>query len=311
MDPALGRSGYGRLTPRMERDDKRLPLGAAVMWINARRRGERGHVVEGATTHATVVREDGARLRLRWEDLLAEDRARQRTIVTDFDRAQVRFEVGDVVVFTARDGSTMLGTVEKLNPKRARVRCAQSRWNVPYVVLRHRDAPARDRGAERLDEVAKEARALMDAHGLEEWTLRFAASQRRLGACLAQPKIIEIGRWHAARGESREVTDTILHEIAHALAGAKAGHGPAWKAIATRIGATPKARAEEGDEEHRRTAAARSRFCTGMRVSFEGRGGRRHRGVIAKMNPKRARVVCSEGMFLVPYGLLAGADDAC
>ena len=116
----LGRSGYGRLTPRMERDDKRLPLGAAVMWINARRRGERGHVVEGATTHATVVREDGARLRLRWEDLLAEDRARQRTIVTDFDRAQVRFEVGDVVVFTARDGSTMLGTVEKLNPKRAR-----------------------------------------------------------------------------------------------------------------------------------------------------------------------------------------------
>ena len=276
----------------MERDDKRLPLGSAVMWINARRRGERGHVVEGATTHATVVREDGARLRLRWEDLLAEDRARQRTIVTDFDRAQVRFEVGDIVVFTARDGSTMLGTVEKLNPKRARVRCAQSRWNVPYVVLRHRDAPARDRGAERLDEVAKEARALMDAHGLEEWTLRFAASQRRLGACLAQPKIIEIGRWHAARGESREVTDTILHEIAHALAGAKAGHGPAWKAIATRIGATPKARAEEGDEEHRRTAAARSRFCTGMRVSFEGRDGRRYRGVIAKMNPKRARVVC-------------------
>ena len=178
---------------RMERDDKRLPLGAAVMWINARRRGERGHVVEVATTHATVVREDGARLRLRWGDLLAEDRAPQRTIVTDFDRAQVRFEVGDVVVFTARGGSTMLGTVEKLNPKRARVRCAQSRWNVPYVVLRHWEAPARDRGGERLDEVAKEARALMDAHGLEEWTFRFAASQRRLGACLAQPKIIEIG----------------------------------------------------------------------------------------------------------------------
>ena len=154
----------------MERDDKRLPLGAAVMWINARRRGERGHVVEVATTHATVVREDGARLRLRWGDLLAEDRAPQRTIVTDFDRAQVRFEVGDVVVFTARGGSTMLGTVEKLNPKRARVRCAQSRWNVPYVVLRHWEAPARDRGGERLDEVAKETRALMDAHGLEEWT---------------------------------------------------------------------------------------------------------------------------------------------
>ena len=63
----------------------------------------------------------------------------------------------------------------------------------------------------------------MDAHGLEEWTLRFGAARRRLGACFVQPKIIEIARWHAAHGESRDVTNTILHEIAHALAGAKAG----------------------------------------------------------------------------------------
>ena len=292
----------------MERDDKRMPIGAAVMWVNAHRRGERGHVVEGATTHATVVREDGARLRLRWGNLLAEDRAPLRTIVTDLDRAQVRFEVGDDVVFTTRDGSTMFGTIEKLNPKRARVRCAQARWNVPYVVLRHRDEPDRDRGGERLDEVAKEARALMDAHGLEAWTFRFGARQRRLGACLAQAKIIEIARWHAVRGEARDVTDTILHEIAHALAGAKAGHGPEWKAIAKRIGATPRARGEETDEDRERSAAARARFGARMQVSFSARGGRRHRGVIAKMNPKRARVVCGEGVFLVPYGLLTRED---
>ena len=162
--------------------------------------------------------------------------------MTDLDRAQVRFEVGDDVVFTARDGSTRPGTIEKLNPKRARVRCAQQRWDVPYVVLWHRDEPDRDRGGERLGEVAQEARALMDAHGLEQWTLRFGAARRRLGACFVQPKIIEIARWHAAHGESRDVTNTILHEIAHALAGAKAGHGPAWKTVARRIGATPRAR---------------------------------------------------------------------
>ena len=34
------------------------------MWINARRHGERGHVVEGGRTYATVLREDGARLRI-------------------------------------------------------------------------------------------------------------------------------------------------------------------------------------------------------------------------------------------------------
>ena len=130
-----------------------------------------------ATRYATVLREDGARLRIRWGALLADDRAPLRTIVTDLDRAQVRFEVGDDVVFTTRDGSTMPGTIEKLNPKRARVRCAQQRWDVPYVVLRHRDEPDRGRAGERLGEVAKEARALMDAHGLEAWTLRFGAAR--------------------------------------------------------------------------------------------------------------------------------------
>ena len=292
----------------MERDDKRVPLGAAVMWIDASMRSERGHVVGAGTRYATVLREDGARLRIRWGELLAEDRAPLRTIVTDLDTAQVRFEVGDDVVFTTRDGSTMPGTIEKLNPNRARVRCAQSPWDVPYVVLRHRGEPDRGRAGERLGEVAKEARALMDAHGLKQWTLRFAAARRRLGACFVQPKIIEIARWHAVHGESRDVTDTILHEIAHALAGAKAGHGPARKAVARRIGATPRARAQGRDGARAHSAAAKAGFAAGMQVSFEPRGGRRHRGVIAKMNPRRARVECAERVYLVPYGLLARED---
>ena len=118
--------------------DERMRIGTAVMWINARRHGERGHVVEGGRTYATVLREDGARLRIRWENLLVEDRAPLRTIVTDLDRAQVRFEIGDDVVFTTRDGSTKRGTIEKLNAKRAKVHCSEQRWDVPYVALRHR-----------------------------------------------------------------------------------------------------------------------------------------------------------------------------
>ncbi len=31
------------------------------------------------------------------------------------------------------------------------------------------------------------------------------------------------------------------HEIAHAIAGPDAGHGPVWKAVAVRLGATPRA----------------------------------------------------------------------
>ena len=287
-----------------------MRIGTPVMWIDARGRGERGHVIDGGRTYATVLREDGARLRIRQENLLVEDRAPLRTIVTDLDRAQVRFEVGDDVVFTTRNGSTKRGTIEKLNAKRARVHCSDQRWDVPYVALRHRGGPDRARSAERLAEVAREARTLMDAHGLEEWTFRFGAAQRRLGACLEQPKIIEMARWHAAHDEPGQVTDTVLHEIAHAIAGANAGHGPVWKAVARRIGATPRARVEEKDEECAHGAAVKAKFRAGMHVSFRARGGRRLHGAIAKMNPKRAKVECAEGVFLVPYGLLEREDGA-
>ena len=106
------------------------------------------------------------------------------------------------------------------------------------------------------------------------------------------------------------MTDTILHEIAHAIAGANAGHGPVWKAVAKRIGAAPRARAEEKDEECEHGAAAKAKFHAGMQVSFRAQGGRRLHGAIAKMNPKRAKVECAEGVFLVPYGLLEHGDGS-
>ena len=42
---APGRERAGEENASMQRDDKRVPLGAAVMWINASRRGERGHAL--------------------------------------------------------------------------------------------------------------------------------------------------------------------------------------------------------------------------------------------------------------------------
>jgi len=41
-----------------------------------------------------------------------------------------------------------------------------------------------------------------------------------------------------------QVRDTILHEIAHAIAGHKAGHGWQWKAECRRIGANPNRTAD-------------------------------------------------------------------
>lgn len=234
-----------------------------------------------------------------------------RAVVTDVDRAQTRFEAGDAVGFAASDGSRKTGAIEKLNPKRARVRCGDGAWDVPYRSLDHLEKSRGGGKEERLVEVARQARTLMDEHGLHEWTFRFSAAESRLGECRERERLIRLGRRHAVNGDPRAVRDTILHEIAHALAGAKAGHGPAWKAVARRIGATPKARAEEGEDARARREAAKARFRRGMPVCFPTRGGRLRTGVIVRMNPKRARVDCGGGnVFLVPYLVLDPSPSA-
>ncbi len=239
------------------------------------------------------------------------ERPPPREIVTDVDRVQARFEAGDAVGFTARGGAKTTGTIEKLNPKRARVRCEGGTWDVPYQLLHHLDETSRGGNEARLLDVARQARDLMDEHGLEAWTFRFSAAQGRLGECREREKLIRLSRRHAVKGAPREVRDTILHEIAHALAGANAGHGPAWKAVANRIGATPKARAEESEDTREHRQAAKARFRPGMEVSFRTRGRKLRTGIIVRMNPKRARVDCGGIEFLVPYLALepAGRPD--
>src|SRR3954469_19430528 len=78
-------------------------------------------------------------------------------------------------------------------------------------------------------------------HGLRGWTFGLARTRRRLGACKYKAKRIEIAEYYARNSPPETVLDTLLHEIAHALAGPAARHGPAWKAIAVRLGATPRA----------------------------------------------------------------------
>src|SRR5262249_46833618 len=75
--------------------------------------------------------------------------------------------------------------------------------------------------------------------GLREWSFAFNWRKRSLGVCYYERKRIELSRHYVARNDEASIRDTILHEIAHALAGRKAGHGAAWKAICLAIGATP------------------------------------------------------------------------
>jgi predicted SprT family Zn-dependent metalloprotease len=80
------------------------------------------------------------------------------------------------------------------------------------------------------------ARELMNTHGLAHWTFQFDASRKRFGGCHFRTQKITLSIDLTMRAEPRMVYDTILHEIAHAIAGPRAGHSEQWKQVARSIG---------------------------------------------------------------------------
>ena len=224
--------------------------------------------------------------------------------MTEADYLQTLFEIGDEVTFAARGGIYATGIIEKFNRQTATVRHETQRWRVPYALLEPTGGRRREGRRERLLDVAREARELMNKHGLDGWTFRFGAARRALGLCKEKDKLIQLGRHHAANDPREQVTDTILHEIAHALAGAAAGHGPVWRNTAKRIGATPRA-SKAGDPAH--DQAVKNRLRPGAMVTFRSRGGSSLTGAVVQLNRKTARVSCSGRMLLVPYGCIASS----
>jgi predicted SprT family Zn-dependent metalloprotease len=86
--------------------------------------------------------------------------------------------------------------------------------------------------------VRREAESLIAVHLDPSWTFAFDNAKRRAGACDYTRKRITLSRYLAARYDDETNRQTLLHEIAHAQAGARAGHGAAWKRIARSLGYT-------------------------------------------------------------------------
>ena len=89
----------------------------------------------------------------------------------------------------------------------------------------------------KLDDARILAELLMEQRGLHEWRFDFDRAKSRFGACHYFKRLITLSTELTQLNEEAEVEDVILHEIAHAIAGRLAGHGPAWKAVAEYIGA--------------------------------------------------------------------------
>lgn len=138
-----------------------------------------------------------------------------------------------------------------------------------------------------LNEAENMARTLMDEHGLgRDWSFGFNKRKKAAGICiytnwkLVGRGAVETGRielsesWTSVHSRA-EVTNTILHEIAHAKAGSKAGHGPQWQEMASQLGARPQACFTGSDEEKEKVYPWKSECPECGRTNYKAQAARR------------------------------------
>ncbi len=163
---------------------------------------------------------------------------RQPAITSHF--AGQRFPVGSIVAFRDRRGRTIRGKVAELRPRDALVAAGDDgRYRVPYTALRL--ITSGPQGGATLVEIEALAAGLLRTHELASglgpgWRFHFEATANRAGVCHHRTKTIAMAVSFALRAGPRDIRDTLLHEIAHAIVGPTHHHDRVWKAKAREIG---------------------------------------------------------------------------
>ncbi len=80
------------------------------------------------------------------------------------------------------------------------------------------------------------AEALIALHLDASWTFDFDHAKTRAGACDHTRRRITVSRYLAAAWDDDDIHQVLIHEVAHAIAGARAAHGPRWKRVAAGLG---------------------------------------------------------------------------
>jgi SprT protein len=86
------------------------------------------------------------------------------------------------------------------------------------------------------EEVIALANRLFQRHGIINYSFGFDRAVRRAGLCNYTKRQITLSKHFVAANSLDAIEQVLLHEIAHALVGQKAGHGPLWKKKATELG---------------------------------------------------------------------------
>jgi hypothetical protein len=98
-----------------------------------------------------------------------------------------------------------------------------------------------------LIEAAQLARHEMSRYLDARWVFSFVRSSKSFGMCKYEAMEICLSVELTEANERPAVLDTILHEIAHAIAGYAAGHGPLWQRWAVSLGCKPERYFSEAD----------------------------------------------------------------
>lgn len=89
-------------------------------------------------------------------------------------------------------------------------------------------------------QILAEARRMLADHGLTGWRVKLSnIMTKTYGICDHGKRELRIAGRIAAINPAAETRNTIAHEVAHAIVGHGAGHGPAWKRACRETGARP------------------------------------------------------------------------
>ena len=217
-------------------DAKDFALHAPVEFI-AGRRLVRGHVARKSRSSGLVVGEDGREYKVPWPLMKHHRSGTRKNVSLRAEERVIDFLPGAEVSFRSRS-DTLRGVVVRNGPKCACVACDGTEYSVPYGLLEAVDSPAHESNQRRLSACVALAEALIQQHGLDGWSFQFDSAQKRAGACAFNTKVISLSRFYCIKAGDAEIRDTVLHEIAHALAGPKHNHDATWKRVARSIGCT-------------------------------------------------------------------------
>ena len=205
-----------------------FPVGRSIV---------RGHISRKSRSFAFVVAEDGRKFNVPWPLVQHHQSGAPKNVSLHSEVRMADFLPGAEVSFPYRS-DTLCGVVVGNGPKRARVDCAGTEYTVTYGALTAVNSDGRESNERRLSDCVAVAEALIQLHGLDGWSFQFDTAQKRAGSCAFNTKVISLSRLYCLKASDAQVRDTVLHEIAHALAGPKHNHDATWKRIARSIGCT-------------------------------------------------------------------------